>query len=261
MSDIIKIATFNANSIRARMDIIKNWLEETKTHILCIQETKVQDHDFPGQPFEELGYNYIFKGQKSYNGVAIISKYPIENIKTGFDGKGEDEGSRLICGHIKGINIINTYIPQGFEVGSEKFEYKLNWFDRLLEYVKTNYNPLSSLIWLGDFNVAPEKKDVFAPEKYYGGVGLHPDEHKKLDRFKEWGFKDIFRLHDTGPEKYSFFDYRLKDSVKNNLGWRLDHIWATENMAEKSQTCYIDVKPRLKEKPSDHTFVVAEFKI
>lgn len=257
----VKIASFNTNSIRARMDIIIRWLSDTSTDILCIQETKVQDKDFPVEPFEDINYHCVFKGQKSYNGVAIASKFPVENVISGFDGKGDDEGSRLICCKIKNINIINVYIPQGSEVGTEKFTYKLTWLDRLHEYLTTNFTPGSPLILTGDFNVAPERVDLYDPDNLYGSVGFHPEEHKRLEKLKSWGLIDIFRKHESRGEQYSFYDYRIKNSVKRKMGWRLDHIWATEFLADKSVTSYIDINQRLLEKPSDHTFVVAEFNL
>lgn len=254
---MIKIASFNANSIRSRIDIILDWLKATETHILGIQETKAQDKDFPLEAFK--GYNVVFKGQKSYNGVAIISKFPIEEVKTGFDGKGEDEGSRLISGKIKDIYFINTYIPQGFKAGTEKFQYKLNWLKRIHDYYKENFSPKDPIIWVGDFNVAPESIDVYDPVKLNGHPGYHPDEIKGLEEVRNWGFVDIFRKHNRKGDEYTFYDYRIPDAVKRKMGWRLDHIWATKKIADRSSNSYIDIKPRLLNKPSDHTFITAEF--
>jgi len=258
---MLKVATFNTNSIRARIEIIKDWLRKHNPDVLAIQETKVQDKDFPVEAFEDINYHCVFKGQKSYNGVAIASKFPVESVLSGFDGKGDDEGSRLICCKIKNINIINVYIPQGSEVGTEKFTYKLTWLDRLHEYLATNFTPRSPLILTGDFNVAPERIDLYDPDNLYNSVGFHPEEHKRLEKLKSWGLIDIFRKHESRGEQYSFYDYRIKNSVKRKMGWRLDHIWATEFLADKSVTSYIDINQRLLEKPSDHTFVVAEFNL
>ncbi len=256
---MVKVATFNTNSIRARMEIIKDWLRKHNPDVLAIQETKVQDKDFPEEIIKEAGYNCVFKGQKSYNGVAIISKFPLENVRIGFDGKGEDEGSRLIIGKINNINIVNTYIPQGFEPGTEKFRYKLDWLRRILEYFQNNYKPEDPLVWLGDFNVAPEDIDVYDPVKLKDHTGFHPHEKEGLEKVRKWGFTDVFRLHEKRENQYTFYDYRIPNGIKRKMGWRLDHIWATEAMAEKSIKAYIDLEPRLKEKPSDHTFLVAEF--
>jgi len=256
---MLKVATFNTNSIRARIEIIKDWLRKHNPDVLAIQETKVQDKDFPEEIIKEEGYNCVFKGQKSYNGVAIISKFPVENVSTGFDGKGGDEGSRLMSGKINNINIVNTYIPQGFEPGTEKFRYKLDWLRRILEYFQKNYKPEDPLVWLGDFNVAPEDIDVYDPVKLKDHTGFHPQEKEGLEKVRKWGFTDVFRLHEKRENQYTFYDYRIPGGIKRKMGWRLDHIWATEAMAEKSIKAYIDMEPRLKEKPSDHTFLVAEF--
>jgi len=256
---MFKVATFNTNSIRARIEIIKDWLRKHNPDVLAIQETKVQDKDFPEEIIKEEGYNCVFKGQKSYNGVAIISKFSVENVRIGFDGKGEDEGSRLIIGKINNINIVNTYIPQGFEPGTEKFLYKLDWLRRILEYFQKNYKPEDPLVWLGDFNVAPEDIDVYDPVKLKDHTGFHPHEKEGLEKVRKWGFTDVFRLHEKRENQYTFYDYRIPNGIKRKMGWRLDHIWATEAMAEKSIKAYIDLEPRLKEKPSDHTFLVAEF--
>jgi len=254
----MKIATFNVNSIRARLEIVIEWLKKESPDVLCVQETKVIDRDFPQQAFKDIQYNPVFRGEKSYNGVALFSKLPIETIRIGFDDT-ESEGTRLITAVINKIPIVNTYIPQGYDPLSEKFQYKLDWFRKLYKYFDENYRPDKPLLWLGDFNVAPEAIDVHDPEKMLGQVGYHPDEHAALQIFREWGFLDVFRKHQPAPEQYSFWDYRVKNAVKRKVGWRVDHIWATKPLAEKSINAWIDIEPRLKEKPSDHTPIVAEF--
>jgi len=254
----MKVASFNANSIRSRLPIVLKWLKEHKPDILCVQETKVQDVDFPQERFEGTGYQYVFKGQKSYNGVAIFSKSKIRDVEFGFDTEPKDE-ARLIKAVINGITIVNTYIPQGYSPESEKFTYKLNWFIRLGKYFDKRFTPSEPILWVGDFNIAPQAKDVYAPESLFGHVCYHSEVHKVLKDVMQWGFKDVFRLHCQQGEQYTFWDYRLPNACKRNLGWRMDHIMATRPLAEKSTACYIDKKPRLAEKPSDHTFIVAEF--
>ncbi len=256
----MKVASFNVNSVRARLEIVLDWLQKESPDVLCVQETKVTDPDFPLQPFKDINYNAVFRGQKSYNGVALFSKLPIENVRIGFDDN-EDEGSRLISAVINGVPIVNTYIPQGSDPESEKFQYKLGWLQRLHDYFDKNWAPDQALIWLGDFNVAPEPMDVHDPEKMLGMVGYHPDEHAALKRLMQWGFVDVFRMHQPGPEQFSFWDYRAKNAVKRKVGWRVDHIWATKPLAEKSVKAWIDVEPRLKERPSDHTPIVAVFEV
>ncbi len=252
------VASFNANSIRARLDIVLRWLRTNSPDILGIQETKVQDDDFPEEPIKEAGYNAVYCGQKSYNGVAIISKTPLEDVRTGFDGKGTG-GTRLISGVARGVTIINTYVPQGLNPSSERFREKLDWFDMFFDYIDENFTPRDMVIWLGDFNVAPDERDLYDPELLYGQVGFHPDEHAALDRFRRWGFVDVFRLHEKGKGFYTFWDYRIRNAVKRGMGWRVDHIWATRPVAERSRRAWIDTAPRLAKRPSDHTFIAAEF--
>jgi exodeoxyribonuclease-3 len=254
----MKIASFNVNSLRARLPLVIKWLTEHGPDVLCVQETKVQDADFPADAFDSIEYKYVFGGQKSYNGVAIFSRTEIKNVKFGFDNEPRDQ-SRLVKAQINGIVIVNTYVPQGYLPQSEKFEYKLNWFNRLRDFFDENFNSADPVLWLGDFNVAPEPIDIYDPKGLLGHVCFHPDVHKALKMVCRWGFTDVFRMHCNQPGQYTFWDYRLPNSVKRNLGWRIDHIMATESLAQKCTACYIDKKPRFADKPSDHTPIVAEF--
>jgi exodeoxyribonuclease-3 len=254
----MKVASFNVNSLRARLTLVLQWLDEHQPDILCVQETKVQDTDFPTDAFDRTEYKYVFKGQKSYNGVAIFSRSEISNVQFGFNDEPKDQ-PRLVKAEINGIVIVNTYIPQGYLPESEKFEYKLNWFNRLLNFFDNNFKPTDPVLWVGDFNVAPQPMDVYDPEALLGHVCFHPDVHKALEKVMQWGFVDVFRTHCSEPGHYTFWDYRARNSFKRNLGWRLDHIMATEPLAKKSAACYIDKEPRLTERPSDHTPIIAEF--
>jgi exodeoxyribonuclease III len=256
---IVKIASFNANSLRARMPVILRWLGEASPDILCLQETKVQDKDFPRAPLEGAGYQCCFRGQKSYNGVAILSRTEPTDVVAGFHETDDKESPRLIRATIGAVTVINTYIPQGQEVASEKFEYKLDWFKRLGGYFRENFSPADPLIWVGDFNVAPTPIDVYDPETLAGNVCFHPDEHRALASIMDWGFVDVYRRHRPTDPTFSFFDYRIPNAVKRGIGWRIDHICATEPLAARSVDAVIDVAPRLWPKPSDHTFIAAEF--
>jgi exodeoxyribonuclease III len=255
----MKFATFNTNSIRARLPIIKEWLDREGPDVLCVQETKVQDKDFPSGPFEEAGYHVIFKGQKSYNGVAIISRIPPDDILLNLYDKEEDEQARFISARIGDIPVINVYVPQGFAVGTDKFEYKLAWLNDLLKHIQENYDPAQPLFVAGDFNVALESIDVFDPEKFKGEVGFHPDEQAIMNQFPDWGLVDVFRKHEPEGGHYTFWDYRIPNALKRKMGWRIDYILATAPLAEKSIRVRIDTEARLLEKPSDHTFLMAEF--
>jgi exodeoxyribonuclease-3 len=254
----MKIASFNVNSLRARLPLVLQWLAEHQPDVLCVQETKVQDIDFPTDAFDKTEYRYAFKGQKSYNGVATFSRSEISNVKFGFDDEPKDK-PRLVKAETNSVVIVNTYIPQGYLPESEKFEYKLNWFNRLLNFFDKNFKPTDPILWLGDFNVAPEPIDVYDPEGLLGHVCFHPDVHKALKDVMQWGFVDLFRKHCDQPGQYTFWDYRMRNSFKRNLGWRLDHIMATEPLAKKCTACYIDKESRVAERPSDHTPIVAEF--
>jgi len=258
----MKIASFNANGVRARLPILRDWLARERPDVLCLQETKVPDADFPKEPFEELGYNCVFKGQKGYNGVAIVSSSALSDVSFGFGDGDAVEETRLMTAVCKSsITVINTYVPQGFAPDSEKFRYKLDWLQRLHDFFSRRFDPGNFLVWLGDFNVAPEAIDVYDPQGLLGSIGFHPDEHAALSVLKSWGFVDVFRRHQPDGGVYSFWDYRVPNAVKRGLGWRIDHIWATASLAEKSMRAWIDVAPRLMQRPSDHTFVVAEFDI
>jgi exodeoxyribonuclease-3 len=254
----MKVGSFNVNSIRARLEVLAGWLERNQPDVLAVQETKVQDVDFPKAAFDEAGYRYVFKGQPKYNGVAIFSKSEIEGFEAGFEDEPKDE-PRLIMAKTKGIVVVNTYVPQGYERESEKFEYKLKWFDRLLNFFDTNFKPDEPVLWVGDLNVAPEDKDVYDPDGLRGHVCFCPEVTEALNKVRQWGFTDLFRMHCNEAGQYTFWDYRLRNSVARNLGWRLDHMMATEPVAKKCTACYIDKMPRLADKPSDHTPIVAEF--
>jgi exodeoxyribonuclease-3 len=254
----VKFSTYNANSVRVRLPFLLEWLDKEKPDLLCIQETKVQDKDFPADPFKELGYDVAFKGQKSYNGVALISKHPLEQIRPHLYTE-PDEQARFVSANISGIPVINVYVPQGFSPGTDKFEYKLRWLKDLLAHLKAQYDPAQPLFMAGDFNVALEDKDVYDPESLRGEVGFHPDEQALMQQILNWGFVDVFRKHIPEAGHYTFWDYRIPNALKRKMGWRIDYILATPPLAEKSKKIWIDTASRARQKPSDHTFLVAEF--
>ncbi|TNF56280.1 exodeoxyribonuclease III [bacterium] len=256
----MKAASFNVNSVRVRLSIILDWLRKESPDVLCLQETKCRDNEFPHEAFRDINYYSVFRGEKSYNGVAMISKAPLKDVQIGFDTL-ESSGTRLIKASVHKIPVVNTYIPQGVSPLSRQFREKLDWLQRLLEYFKQNFQPDQPLLWVGDFNVAPEAIDVYDPDHLLGQAGYHPDEHAALQRFKEWGFVDVFRMHQPDSGQYTFWDYRLKNALARKMGWRVDHIWATKPLAKKSMKAWIDVAPRMQERPSDHTLIVAKFKV
>jgi len=257
----MKIASFNANGIRARMPIVLEWLGKESPDALCVQETKVQDPDFPHRPFEDIGYHCSFKGQKSYNGVAVLSKVAPTIVETGFGDGDEKEQPRIIRVCIDGIDIVNTYVPQGREPDSDMFRYKIGWFRRLRKYFDDNFHPEARVVWTGDFNVAPLPIDVYDPEKLLGSTGFHPEEHQALSNVMAWGFVDIYRRHKPEEKAFTFWDYRIPHAVKRGLGWRIDHLCTSPVLADRSTDAWIDIEPRRMHKPSDHTFIVAEFNL
>lgn len=257
---VLKAATYNANSIRARMDLILDWLETERPDVLCVQETKVQDDDFPAEPIRDSGYHVVYRGQKAHGGVAIISSAKPEEVEYGFDDGKQPDEPRLLRAVVAGIPIVNTYVPQGRSVDSEHFEYKLEWFDRLRALFERDYESDEPLLWMGDFNVAPEPIDIYDPEGKANHVDFHPRARQALDEVKAWGFVDVFRRHHPDEEdQYTYYDYRAKDPIERGIGWRVDHIWATEPLAGRSTDSWIDLDARRAERPSDHTFLVALF--
>ena len=258
---MIKVATFNANSIRVRLALVLDWLQREAPDVLCLQETKVQDGDFPAEAFEDVGYHVVFRGQKAHAGVAMVSKHEPQDVTFGFDDGSEPDEARLLRAVVQGIPIVNTYVPQGRSIDSPMFPYKLEWFARLRRLFELCYSPGEPLLWVGDFNVAPEPMDVHDPKGLAKHVGVHPDAREALLRVKDWGLVDVFRLHCPEPEQYTYWDYRTRNAVDRNIGWRVDHIWATKPLAARSTKSWIDVEARRAERPSDHTLLVAEFDI
>lgn len=262
MGRILRIASFNANSIRNRLPVILEWMDRNSADVVCVQETKVQDHEFPLEEIQQAGYTAAFKGQKTFNGVAIISCEPLEDVETGTGKMPQDEEARIIRGRIAGVNIVNTYIPQGTDLNSPRFQYKLDWIRGMRDYLDRRFTPQDPVVWAGDLNVAREPIDVYDPEGLYGGLCYHPEEHAALDYTMEWGLVDVFRKHHPGePNQYSFWDYRVPNAFKRRMGWRLDHILATRPLAEKCVNSWIDPEPRTREKASDHTFIAADFEV
>lgn len=254
----MRIATWNVNSLRARLELALNWLAEDGPDIVCLQETKVTDDLFPHESLSELGYGVAFAGQKTYNGVAILSRLPIEDVLTSLPGApGEDE-KRFIAATVNGIRVINIYVPNGQEVSSPKFQYKLDWLDCLQTFLQTTHRPEESLALCGDFNIAPEARDLYDPEEWDGEVLFHPDERAAFTRFVDWGLGDTFRMHHEDAGLYSWWDYR-GGAFRRNLGIRIDHILATPPLAQRCTDVTLERELRRLPKPSDHIPVVATF--
>ncbi|UFP92582.1 exodeoxyribonuclease III [Gloeobacter morelensis] len=254
----LTVATWNVNSINVRLGGVCAWLSAHRPEVLCLQETKVPDERFPVAAFEALGYAVAFAGQKAYNGVAIVSRKPITAVHRGLPGDEAEAPRRLIAATVEGTQIINVYVPNGSEVGSEKFAYKLLWLERLRQYLHADFDPKEAVLLCGDFNIAPEERDVWDPKAVAGKVLFHPDEHAALERIRTWGFIDAFRLHSLEAGQFSWWDYRAA-AFRRNLGMRIDHIWVSGPLAERCSACWIDAQPRAQPSPSDHVPVAASF--
>lgn len=255
----MKIATYNINSIRSRMDALLAWLAGNQPDILCLQETKVQDHEFPVAPLTEAGYEVCYRGMKSYNGVAILSRKKPDEVTAGLDDGGPADEPRLIRARFGRVQVVNTYVPQGRDIEHEMFQYKIEWYRRLRKYFDRHFKTSDPVIWVGDLNVAEQPIDVYNPEARARHVCYHADVRKALTECRAWGFEDVFRRFHPEGGHYTFFDYRTADSVDRGWGWRIDYILASPPMAKKARSCVIDLEPRRKPKASDHTIMVAEF--
>jgi exodeoxyribonuclease-3 len=254
----MRIATWNVNSLRVRLELVLNWLREDGPEVVCLQETKVTDDLFPCESLREAGYEVVFSGQKTYNGVAILSRHPIRDVRTALPGAPGDDEKRFIAARIEGMHIINVYVPNGQAVGSPKFQYKLDWLNCLQTFLQDTYTPEDALVLCGDFNIAPEARDVYDPVVLDGEVLFHPDERAAFARFIAWGLGDTFRLHHEEPGVYSWWDYR-GGAFRRNLGLRIDHILVTPPLARQCTAVTLERELRRLPKPSDHIPVVATF--
>lgn len=255
----MRVATFNANSIRSRLDVVCAWLESHAPDVLAIQETKAEDKDFPALAF--AGWHVVFRGEKSYNGVALITKAKPAVVTFGLDDGGPADATRLVCAKVGPIHVINTYVPQGRDIDHPMYAYKLEWFRRLKAFFSRHFTPRSRLVWVGDLNVAPEARDIHNAEAQEDHVCYHVDVRRAFADTLAWGFTDCFRKHHPEPGQYTFFDYRTINAVKRNMGWRVDHILATAPLAARCTDCRIDLNPRRQPKSSDHTFLFADFDV
>lgn len=257
---LFRVATFNVNSVRSRMAVLRRWLASNPVDVLCLQETKVVDEVFPVEDFREMGYHVAFRGQKAYNGVAIASLMEPSELVFGFqDGQEEDPETRLIRARFGDVDVVNTYVPQGKSLDHADYQYKLDFFVRLDRLFSGPYSNSSRLLWVGDMNVAPTERDVTNPKTKRDHVCFHVSIREAFRAVTEGRFVDVFRKHRPEDGEFTFWDYRVKNALTRNIGWRIDHIMASPALADLSVDCYADREPRAWEKPSDHTVVVAAF--
>jgi len=251
----MKIISWNVNSVRARIENILIYIKESKPDILLLQEIKTQEETFPKDNFKDYGYNSYVFGQKSYNGVAIVSKYKINNIKNNFI-KDDLKQSRIITGEVvlgkKKIELINIYVPNGNPIDTEKYEYKKNWLKKFIINIKKKIEENSNILIAGDFNIIPEEIDVYDFKRYENDALGRLEIRKKYRELINLGFKDIYRLKNKKKQEYTFWDY-FAGSWQKNYGMRIDHFLLSNNLIENISSININKKPRSKVKPSDHT--------
>jgi exodeoxyribonuclease-3 len=255
----MKIATWNVNSLKVRLPHVLEWLTANDPDILVLQEIKQVTEVFPTDALAEIGYRSVASGQKTYNGVAVISKSEAIDVVTDFPGF-DDPQRRILAATIGGIRVVDLYIPNGSEVGSEKYAYKLSWLEALQGFLSDELAKHERLVVLGDFNIAPADEDVHDPAKWGEDILCSPLERAALKNLMALGLTDVFRLFEQPEKSFSWWDYRAA-GFRRNAGLRIDLILASQDMTEACRKSYIDKEPRSWERPSDHTPVIAEFEL
>jgi len=254
----MKLATWNVNSLKVRLPQVLEWVAAHQPDILCLQETKLEDKSFPRMELEAAGYRAAFAGQKTYNGVAILSRLPLGDVTVGIPGLA-DEQQRLIAATADGVRIVCGYFPNGQSVGSDKYAYKLGWIEALTAWLREELARHPRLALLGDYNIAPEARDVHDPEAWAGQVLFSEPERAAFRRLLELGLRDAFRLFEQPGKIYSWWDYRMM-AFRRNRGLRIDHILLSGELAKDCTACAVDKEARKAERPSDHAPVLAELK-
>jgi exodeoxyribonuclease-3 len=252
----LKLATWNVNSLNVRLGHVIDWLKTHRPDVLCLQELKLENERFPRADIEVLGYQAVFDGQKTYNGVAILSLRPPGDVVRGVPGF-EDAQKRCIAATLGGVRVVCVYVPNGQSVDSDKYQYKLAWLEALHAYLAEELGRHSTLALLGDYNIAPEDRDVYDPKAWEGQVLCSEPERAAFRSLVALGLKDSFRLFDQPEKSFSWWDYRMH-GFRRNLGLRIDHILVTDALAQRCKSCAIDIEPRKLERPSDHAPVFAE---
>jgi exodeoxyribonuclease-3 len=252
----MKIATWNVNSLKVRLSQVLDWLAASQPCVLCLQETKLEDAQFPWAELNRAGYHAVFSGQKTYNGVAIVSKAEPGEVTYGLPDFADPQ-KRLIAATVQGVRVVCLYVPNGQSVGSEKYQYKLAWLAALQAWLKQELLRHPRLALLGDYNVAPEDRDVHDPKAWEGNVLVSPPERAAFREIERLGLHDSFRRFEQPEKSFTWWDYRMM-AFRRNMGLRIDHILLSEPLAKTCTGCTIDRAPRKLDRPSDHTPVVAE---
>lgn len=254
----MKLATWNVNSLNVRLPHVLDWLAFEQPDVLCLQETKQENHKFPYEALLQAGYQSVHAGQKTYNGVAILSRHPIEDVLVGMPN-WDDPQQRLISASVNGVRIICAYFPNGQSIGSDKYEYKLTWLQQLNLYLQQALKQHPKLALLGDYNIAPDDRDVYDPVIWQGQILASEPEREAFKQLLALGLEDSFRLFEQPERSFSWWDYRMA-AFRRNLGLRIDHILVSQALQPLCQACWIDITPRKLERPSDHTPVILQLK-
>ncbi len=253
----MKIASWNVNSLNVRLPHVLDWLREAQPDVLALQETKLTDDRFPVDELRAAGYHSVFSGQKTYNGVAILSRAPCEDVVTEVPGL-DDPQRRVIAGTVGDVRVVDLYVVNGSEVGSEKFDYKLQWLERVTDWLADEIARHENLVVVGDFNIAPDDRDVHDPEAWREKILCSTPEREALGRILDLGLADTFRLFEQEAGVFSWWDYRM-NMFRRKMGLRIDLVLASKAMAKRCTASYVDIEPRRQERPSDHAPAVAEF--
>lgn len=262
---LVLIASWNVNSVRTRLEHVLAWLQTNQPDLLCVQETKVDDPLFPVAAFETIGYRVHFHGQKSYNGVALISREPLEDVRMGFIGELADdaeaielgEQKRVISGLLQGVRVVNLYVPNGSSLTSEKYTYKLRWLGCLKRYLEVARERDEPICVVGDFNIGMEDRDIHDPKRLTGGIMASEAERSALQLALGAELEDVFRVFEPEAGHWSWWDYR-SGAWNRDSGWRIDHIYLSEDLLDLARSCVIHKQERGKEQPSDHAPVVVD---
>jgi len=252
----MKLATWNVNSLKVRLGHLLDWLAQKQPDVVCIQETKLEDAKFPAEELEKAGYRSAYSGQKTYNGVAILARAPLADVTHGIPAFGDDQ-KRVLSATVAGTRVVCAYVPNGQSVNSEKYRYKLDWFRAFETWLAAELGGHPQLAVLGDFNVAPEPRDVHDPELWEGQVLFSEPERAAFNRLIGLGLQDSFRLFEQPERSFTWWDYRM-NAFRRKMGLRIDHILLSKALAARCTSCVVDLEPRRLERPSDHAPVIAE---
>jgi exodeoxyribonuclease-3 len=252
----MRIATWNVNSLKVRLPHLLDWLRAAQPDVVCLQETKLEDDKFPAAALEDAGYRCVFSGQKTYNGVAIVARSPLSDVAPGIPDFADDQ-KRVLSATVNGTRVVCAYVPNGQSVDSDKYQYKLRWLAAFERWLAGALVQHPSLAVLGDYNIAPEPRDVHDPQLWEGQVLFSEPERDAFGRLLALGLKDGFRLFPQPEKSFTWWDYRM-NAFRRKMGLRIDHILLSPALAERCTACTIDLAPRALERPSDHAPVVAE---